>query len=241
MTSSECELTCQTSSSEATPVNAEQEMDSTDQPDGHKDTAATEQNTPDSVNSKPNGTFEPGCLHRDTDLFYTDFDQSPGPEDVAGAPVEPMDLFYPDKEESMFLEPPDAETQSWPSVLSVSALKPAPASETQADQPSSLLGEDFSHGADWTQENDEVNACLFSCWWVWLRMGRPVDGSLGRAAGQFTNLVHIVQYLLVIHQLQLPAIGTGEMSQQSNVSPCDCCTLCKDACPKDKPTFWVGR
>ncbi|XP_077945205.1 uncharacterized protein clmna isoform X1 [Gasterosteus aculeatus] len=155
MTSSECELTCQTSS-EATPVNAEQEMDSTDQPDGHKDTAATEQNTPDSVNSKPNGTFEPGCLHRDTDLFYTDFDQSPGPEDVAGAPVEPMDLFYPDKEESMFLEPPDAETQSWPSVLSVSALKPAPASETQADQPSSLLGEDFSHGADWTQENDEL-------------------------------------------------------------------------------------
>ncbi|XP_037342323.2 calmin isoform X2 [Pungitius pungitius] len=164
MTISECELTCQTCSSEATsqPVAAEQEVDSPDHPDGHKytssskDTATTEQNTPDAVNPKPNGTFGPGCLYRDKGLFYSDFDQSPAPEGVVGDPVEPMDLFYPDKEEPMFLEPPDAEMQSWPSVLSVSALKPAPASETPPDQPLSLLDEDFSHGVDWTPENDEI-------------------------------------------------------------------------------------
>ncbi|XP_068573896.1 calmin [Cebidichthys violaceus] len=122
----EKDVTSQTSSTDATsqPVNTEQEIDSTDQQDGHK--------------------------------FHTDIDQSPPTEDVVGNPIEPMDLFYPDKEEPVFVEPPDTEMQSWPSVLSVSALQPAPASETQPDQPLSLLGEDFRNGVVLIQENDKV-------------------------------------------------------------------------------------
>ncbi|KAM6917794.1 uncharacterized protein clmna [Lycodopsis pacificus] len=118
----EKDSTSQTSSTDATsqPVNTEQEIDSTDQQDGHK------------------------C--------YRDIDQSPH----TGDSIEPMDLFYPDKEEPMFVEPPDTEMQSWPSVLSVSALQPAPASETQPDQALSLLREDFRNGVDSIQENDKV-------------------------------------------------------------------------------------
>ncbi|XP_031177305.1 interaptin isoform X2 [Sander lucioperca] len=170
----EKDLISQTSSTDAKsqPVNTEQEIDSTDQPDGHKDklgdtfsdneTAATQQNTLESVNSKPNGTtgiscYEPGSVSRVMDLFYTDFDQNSPTEDVVGDAIEPMDLFYPDKEEPMFTEPPDTEMQSWPSVLSVSALQPAPASETQPDQPLDLLGEDdFRNGVDSIQENYKV-------------------------------------------------------------------------------------
>ncbi|XP_039641830.1 interaptin [Perca fluviatilis] len=170
----EKDLISQTSSTDAEsqPVNTEQEIDSTDQPDGHEDklgdtfsdneTATTQQNTLASVNSKPNGTtgiscYEPGSVSRVMDLFYTDLDQNSPTEDVDGDAIEPMDLFYPDKEEPMFTEPPDTEMQSWPSVLSVSALQPAPASETQPDQPLDLLGEDdFRNGVDSIKENDKV-------------------------------------------------------------------------------------
>ncbi|XP_054470575.1 calmin [Anoplopoma fimbria] len=130
-------------------------------PSSDKDTAPTQQNPSDPVNLKPNGTTEissdePVSVSRDTDLFYTDFDQSPPTEDAVGDPIEPMDLFYPDKEEPMFVEPPDTEMQSWPSVLSVSALEPAPASETQPDEPLSLLGEDYRNGVDWIPEKHKV-------------------------------------------------------------------------------------
>ncbi|XP_074516054.1 uncharacterized protein clmna [Sebastes fasciatus] len=164
----------QTSSTDAKsqPVKTGQETDSTDQPNGcprklgdtfsDNETASTQQNTLDPVNSKPNGTtgiscHEPASVSRDVDLFFTDFDQNSPTEDVVGDPIEPMDLFYPDKEESMFTEPPDTEMQSWPSVLSVSALQPAPASETQPDQLLGLLGEDFKDGVDAIQENDKTN------------------------------------------------------------------------------------
>lgn len=50
--------------------------------------------------------------------------------------LEPMDLFYPDKEEPIFTEPAEADVQSWPSVLSVSPLQPAPASEDLPDEQS---------------------------------------------------------------------------------------------------------
>ncbi|XP_072314505.1 uncharacterized protein clmna [Eucyclogobius newberryi] len=48
--------------------------------------------------------------------------------------LEPMDLFYPDKEDPMYAEPADADVQSWPSVLSVSPLQPAPASDNLSDE-----------------------------------------------------------------------------------------------------------
>lgn len=59
--------------------------------------------------------------------------------------LEPMDLFYPDKEEPMFAEPAEADVQSWPSVLSVSPLQPAPASEDQQEEESLTHLEE-----DWT-------------------------------------------------------------------------------------------
>ncbi|XP_059208702.1 calmin [Centropristis striata] len=168
----EKDLNSQTSSTDAEskPVNTVQQIDSTDQPDEHQNklddifsdnkTDITEKNTLDPVNSKPNGitgtsNYEPG-VSADMGLFYLDFDQNSPIEDVVGDPIEPMDLFYPDKEEPVFTEPPDTEMQSWPSVLSVSALQPAPASETQPDQPLSLLDEDFRNGVDSMQENDKV-------------------------------------------------------------------------------------
>lgn len=171
----EKDLIAQTSSTDAKsqPVNTKQEIDSTDQLDRHQDklgdtffdneTATTQQNTMDPVNSKQNCMTEiscsdPGSVSRDIDLFYTDFDQNSPTDDLVGDSIEPMDLFYPDKEEPMFTEPPDTEMQSWPSVLSVSALQPAPASVTEPDdQPLNLLG-----GVDSIQKNDKVNVSLFS-------------------------------------------------------------------------------
>lgn len=175
----EKDLIAQTSTdAKSEPVNTEQEIDSADQPDGHQDklretfsdneTATTQQNTLDPVNSKPNGTTEisccePGSVSRDMDLFYTNIDRNSPTDDLVGDNVEPMDLFYPDKEEPMFAEPPDTEMQSWPSVLSVSALQPAPASETLSDdQPLNLLGEDFRNGVDSIHDNDKVNVSLFT-------------------------------------------------------------------------------
>ncbi|XP_036981114.1 calmin [Acanthopagrus latus] len=162
------DLTAQTSSSDvkSQPENTEQEKDLTDQLDGvqvrlgrsfsDKETAATPQNTVDAVDSKPNGTT--GSVPGDMDLFYTGFDRNSPTDDLVGDPVEPMDLFYPDKEDPMFTEPPDTEMQSWPSVLSVSPLQPAPTSEMlPEDQPLTLQGEDFRNGVDSVQEKDEAN------------------------------------------------------------------------------------
>ncbi|XP_076604221.1 uncharacterized protein clmna isoform X2 [Chaetodon auriga] len=170
----EKDLIAQTSSTDAKsqPVNTDQEIDLTDQLEEHQDklgytfsdmeTAST-QNASDPVNSKYNGTIgtsccETGSVSRDMGSFYTNFDRNSPTGDLVGDPIEPMDLFYPDKEEPMFTEPPDTEMQSWPSVLSVSALQPAPASESLPDdQPLNLLAEDFRDGVDLIQENDKTN------------------------------------------------------------------------------------
>ncbi|KAG7510495.1 calmin isoform X1 [Solea senegalensis] len=89
---------------------------------------------------------------KNVDFLYADFDRSSPAEDVVDL-IEPMDLFYPDKEELQFTEPLYTEMQSWPSVLSVSALEPAPASETLLDdQPLTLLCEDWRNGVDLMQD-----------------------------------------------------------------------------------------
>lgn len=170
---SEKDLIIQTSSAhdKSQPVKTEQGIYlTTDQLNGDQDklgdSANKQQNTLNPVNWKHNGTTGISCceadnVSREMDLFYMDFDQNPPTDDLVGDPVEPMDLFYPDKEEPMFSELPDTEMQSWPSVLSVSALQPAPASETLPnDQPLNLLGEDFRNGVDSMKENDKVNVSL---------------------------------------------------------------------------------
>lgn len=168
------DLISQMSSADAKsqPVTSDQGTDLTSQLDGHQDkldhtfsnskTATTQQSKVDPVNSKHNGTAGVSCydevsVSRDRNLFYIDFDRNSPTDDLVGDPIEPMDLFYPDKEEPMFTEPPDTEMQSWPSVLSVSALQPAPVSEALPDdQPLNLLGEDLNSEVDSMQENDKV-------------------------------------------------------------------------------------
>lgn len=124
--------------------------------------AIEQQSTLDSVHSDLNGkmevsSHETASAPRNMD-FLANIDRSSPTEDLVGDPIEPMDLFYPDKEEPMLTDPPDTEMQSWPSVLSVSALQPAPASESGPDdQPLDLLGEDFENGLDLMPESDEVN------------------------------------------------------------------------------------
>lgn len=130
------------------------------------DTANKQQSSSNPVNSESNGKigtlrYEPASVSRNIDLFYADFDLSFPTEDLVGDPVEPMDLFYPDKEEPMFTELLDTEMQSWPSVLSVSALEPAPASEALADDQPLNLTEDLRDGVDLIQEN-KVKVSLFS-------------------------------------------------------------------------------
>ncbi|XP_008294507.1 calmin [Stegastes partitus] len=146
----------------------------TDQSDGHQnkpagassdtETVSTQQNTLDPLSTEPHSETEilvrePAGVSTDMDLFYGDAGRSSPTEDLVGDPVEPMDLFYPDKEEPMFTEPPDTEMQSWPSVLSVSPLQPAPASEVlQDDQQLNLLGDECMDGRTFIQEQDQVFA-----------------------------------------------------------------------------------
>ena len=56
--------------------------------------------------------------------FYSNMDGSLRSEEL-----EPMDLFYPDKEDGMLTDPAEAEAEFLPSVFGVFALQPAPASE----------------------------------------------------------------------------------------------------------------
>lgn len=74
------------------------------------------------------------------DLLPAAVDENSPTEELVGHPLEPMDLFYPDKDEAIFSEPPEAQAEAWPSVLSVSALQPAPASGLFEEGAAELLG-----------------------------------------------------------------------------------------------------
>lgn len=148
------------------PVKTKQGLELTDQMDGYKDklvdSANPQQNTLNPGDLKHSETTgishcEAGGVCRETDLFYTDFDRNASIDDLVGDPIEPMDLFYPDKEEPMFTEPPDSEIQSWPSVLSVSALQPAPTTEMPDNQPRKMMVEDLRNGDDPIQDDSKVS------------------------------------------------------------------------------------
>ncbi|XP_068195706.1 uncharacterized protein clmna [Antennarius striatus] len=144
-------------------ANPEQEVKLTEQPcglsDKPDDSVSVQHIILDPANSKHSSMADVPCcdegsVSRDEDLFYSHVDQFCPKDDLAGNCIEPMDLFYPDKEEPIFLEPPDADTQSWPSVLSVSALQPAPASDSLPDDPPLfMLDEDI--GIRLGQQNDQ--------------------------------------------------------------------------------------
>lgn len=81
--------------------------------------------------------------------------------DSVGVSVEPMDIFYPEKEEPVSSEPIDLEIQSWPLVLSVSALQPAPATDMFPEgQPLTLEEDPLNVEKLSEQEVDKVNAVL---------------------------------------------------------------------------------
>ncbi|KAM9842535.1 uncharacterized protein clmna [Aulostomus maculatus] len=131
-------------------VNSERYIGSTNQPDGLQgiiEVETSQENTFDPVSMQATAGSDSAARSRPTGIFHTEFE-----ENTATDILEPMDLFYPDKEEAVFTEPPDHEMQSWPSVLSVSALQPAPAS-TQA---SYLLDEEARSGLDSIEEQDEM-------------------------------------------------------------------------------------
>lgn len=154
------------------PVKTKQGLKLTDQMDGHEDklvdSAPPQQNTLNPGDLKHNektgiSHCEAGGVCREMDLFYTDFDRNSSTDDLVCDPVEPMDLFYPDKEEPMFTEPPDTEIQSWPSVLSVSALQPAPTTEITLpdNQPCKMMVEDLRNGDDSIQDDSKVSMSLY--------------------------------------------------------------------------------
>ncbi|XP_061551471.1 interaptin-like isoform X2 [Phycodurus eques] len=124
---------------EGCPVNTE-DMSPTTQTAGHHDDP--QKNIFDSDNPQPLGKnsdlcYEPLGSSAKMNDFSTDFSH-------ASDFIEPMDLFYPYKREALFPEPLDNKMQSRPSVLSVSALEPAPVCETvPEDQPLYLMDEDF--------------------------------------------------------------------------------------------------
>lgn len=138
-------------------ITQENLLGSTHFQDNSLDLVDTQQNILGSDSSKLTGQTERPCtesvsVSRNTDQFYSNLDRRSPMEDLVGELVEPMDLFYPDKEDLMLPEPHDAEMQRWPSVLSVSALQPAPTSDGPEDQQLELLGEDFMRA-----EEEETN------------------------------------------------------------------------------------
>lgn len=91
------------------------------------------------------------------EFFQAELEENSPTDDLDGDPLEPMDLFYPDKDEVIFSEPPERETQGWPSVLRVSPLQPAPASQLFDDGLPELLSHDFTDTNDISHENSKVS------------------------------------------------------------------------------------
>uniref|UniRef100_A0A1A8FVE5 Calmin (Calponin-like, transmembrane) n=2 Tax=Nothobranchius korthausae TaxID=1143690 RepID=A0A1A8FVE5_9TELE len=131
-------------------VDADEDQDKLTSSSSEAETQNTQRNLQHEVldpttfnQNSPVGTSAGVPTHMD--WFYSDSGPSSPVEDLVGDGVEPMDLFYPNEEEPMVPEPSDVEMQRWPSVLSVSALQPAPVSDGPEDQ---QLGEDTLDGED---------------------------------------------------------------------------------------------
>lgn len=114
-------------------------------------------------NGKIGTAGKDGSVSTEMEKEFLDFDQNSPIYDLVGDTVEPMDIFYPEKEDPMLSEPLDTEVQSWPLVLSVSALQPAPAKDSLPDgQPLHLLDEDPWSKESSIQKSGEVNINLLS-------------------------------------------------------------------------------
>lgn len=147
---------------EVEPMKTERGMD---QQDKMGDSTTIQEDKLNPAYSQHNGKIgtagKDGSVSTEMEKEFLDFDQNSPVYD--GDTVEPMDIFYPEKEDPMLSEPLDTEVHSWPLVLSVSALQPAPAKDSLPDgQPLHLLDED-----PWSKESSihnsgEVNINLLS-------------------------------------------------------------------------------
>ncbi|CAL8271370.1 unnamed protein product [Merluccius merluccius] len=81
------------------------------------------------AHAKVSPAHQTSIQHTGMGLFYTNIDSSLQSEELFGEALEPMDLFYPDKEDVMLTDPAETDTEFLPPVFGVFALQPAPVSE----------------------------------------------------------------------------------------------------------------
>ncbi|CAL8285595.1 unnamed protein product [Lota lota] len=92
----------------------------------------------DEPNSGDSGANAQVSATNETSVKHDTVDSSPcwhssQSDELFGEALEPMDLFYPDKEDAMLADPTEMDTEFLPSVFGVFALQPAPASEPLPD------------------------------------------------------------------------------------------------------------
>ncbi|MED6271623.1 hypothetical protein CHARACLAT_022145, partial [Characodon lateralis] len=171
------------------------ERETENSPQSLLDSFDTCQNILDSRSQKLNGQIgtpflEPADLPRNLDQFSSDSDRRSSTEDLVGDRIEPMDLFYPDKEESILPEPPDTEMQRWPSVLSVSALQPAPPSDRPEDLQVDLLGGgEQDHVISQTNQTpSDPRPSLEQCVMCGVNIGAPQTADVSEADSKGSSL-----------------------------------------------------
>ncbi|XP_041827821.1 calmin isoform X2 [Melanotaenia boesemani] len=165
----------------------------------HSETENTHQNLLDPVDSQqnllgPDDTQQNLLDPFDTQQNLLDPDDTQqnllDPEDLVGDPVEPMDLFYPDKEELGFPEPPDTDMQRWPSVLSVSALQPAPVSDADPEdhRPDLMKDqEDVKVICQTSEESSDPSASLEQCMLCGVTIGGLQGGDVPADGGDLRD------------------------------------------------------
>ncbi|XP_043999135.1 calmin [Gambusia affinis] len=157
----------------------EREME--DSPQNLLDSFDGFQNVLDADPQKLNGQIGTPCsppadLPRNLEQLSSHFDRRSPIEELGSDQIEPMDLFYPDKEESVLPELPDSDMQRWPSVLSVSALQPAPPS----DRPEDLQG-DFLSGGEQDRTPPDSPLSQEQCVMCGVTIGAPQAADVSEA------------------------------------------------------------
>lgn len=127
---SPCDLYFDLSSPVNTEVGLPAEPTETLNPASNSRDGQDEANSGDSgANAKVSPANKTSVKHTEVNLFYADTNSSSPSEELFGEALEPMDLFYPDKEDAMLTDPAEMDTEFLPSVFGVFALQPAPVSE----------------------------------------------------------------------------------------------------------------
>ncbi|KAJ3612771.1 hypothetical protein NHX12_019029 [Muraenolepis orangiensis] len=134
--------------------------------------------------SPANGTL---VTHTEGGLFYTNVDRGSRSEELFGEPLEPMDLFYPDKEDTMLPDPAQMDAECLPSVFGVFALQPAPVSEPLLPE-IDPMGEGTDTGnpkvLDPEESRPKSHVVMIGGTGPVEQVGPTEDGNLGREGGE---------------------------------------------------------